>query len=268
MGFKENLLKKIAIDQLVSRVLGSMGTVDSGKRLDRDAMRELLEMGTYTYRRERDLDLYCQNRSDDKQLILVLDNELKIYNTTVDDVCLRKSPTIKEMVSIRNAIKILNDKKVVISSKTDTVERVRKELVDAIDLAFTEADIAALALEGRNSLENKYTDGILETMALFAELLGYEKPPKPLQLAHHEIRGRVDKPRPGEWVIGPVVMYNLMEARLTMLRGPVSSVNKGALETYQQVAAGSAKAEWEGPAVWETLQRHVMEQKDSAAIPR
>jgi hypothetical protein len=268
MGFKENLLKKIAIDQLVSRVLGSMGTVESGKRLDRDTMRELLEMGTYTFRRERDLDLYCQNQSDEKQLILVLDNELKIYHTTVGDVCLRKSPTIKEMVSIRNAIKILNDKDVVISSKTDTVERVRNELTEAIDLSFTEADIAALTLEGRNSLENKYADGVLETLALFAELLGYENPPKPLRLAHHEIRGRVDKPRPGEWVIGPVVLYNLMEGRLTMLRGPVSSLNKGALETYQQVAAGTAKAEWEGPAVWDALQRYVIEQKGSAAIQR
>lgn len=266
MGFKENLLKKIAIDHLVSRVLASMGTVESGKRLDRDTMRELLEMGTYTYRHERDLDLYCENQSDEKQLILVLDNELKIYNTTVNDVCIRKSPTIKEMVSIRNAIKILNDRDVVISSKTDTVERVRKELIDAIDLSFSEADIAALAREGCTSLENKYTDGVLETLALFAELLGYQKPPKPLRLAHNEIRGRVDKPRPGEWVIGPVVMYNLMEARLTMLRGPVSSLNEGALETYQQVAVGQAKADVEGPAVWEALQRQVMEQQAGGGI--
>jgi hypothetical protein len=268
MGFKENLLKKVTIDQLVSRVLKSMGSVESGKRLDRGLMRQLLEMGAYSYRRERDLDLYCQNQSDAKQLILVLDNELKIYHSTVADVCLRKSPTIKEMVSIRNAIKILNDKDVVVSSKTDTVERVRRQLIDAIDLSYTENDIEALAEDGRNALKNNYTEGILETLTLFADLLGYRKAPKPHQLAHHEIWGHVDNPLAGEWVLGPLVAFNLMEARLKMLRGPVNSGDDDALETYRQVASGKAKADWEGPEVWDVLRRFVLEQPRPAAALR
>ena len=137
MGFRENLLKKIQIEDLAQGILRSIDPQDSAKRMDREAMRQLLEMSTYSYRKERDLDLYMLNEKE----ILALDNELKIYRTTAEDIGLRKSPTIKEMVSFRNAIKILNDKDVVVSRKSDTVLRIRSELVAALDLSFAAADI-------------------------------------------------------------------------------------------------------------------------------
>jgi len=41
----------------------------------------------------RDLDLYVADTGTAVQKILVLDNELPIYRTTVADVAMRKSPT-------------------------------------------------------------------------------------------------------------------------------------------------------------------------------
>ena len=75
MSFKENLLLKIEINRLADQVLATLGPSDSGPRLDKDAMRKLLEMSPFEFRRERDLDLYLK-KAEDGLFILVLDNEL------------------------------------------------------------------------------------------------------------------------------------------------------------------------------------------------
>ena len=178
MGFKESLLKKIQINRLADQVRRSLKPSDPPGRIDRTAMQTLLEMGPLTRRQERDLELYCQTQDSEKQLILVLDNELKLYRTTVDDVAMRKSPTVKEMVSIRNAIKILNDKDVVVSRKTDTLAWVENGLVAALDLTYTDADIGALARDGRDSLANGYAEGVAEALTLFGEIDSVVSPAK------------------------------------------------------------------------------------------
>ncbi|MEJ2041278.1 MAG: hypothetical protein P8X55_20470, partial [Desulfosarcinaceae bacterium] len=126
MSFKDNLLKKIKIDRLAEKVRHSLGApADSPRRVDRETMKTLLSMGPFRHQQERDLDLYFISRDDGPEQILALDNEMKIYRTTAEDVALRKSPTIKEMVSIRNAIKILSDKDVVVSAKAESLGKIQ-----------------------------------------------------------------------------------------------------------------------------------------------
>ena len=109
MSFKENLLKKIEIDKMAQQVIVSMGPPDSGRRIDKTIMRNLLEMTDYSYKRKRDLDLYIEDMDAEKTRILVLDNDLAIYHTSVYDVAMRKSPTEKEMMKPYNTVKILKD---------------------------------------------------------------------------------------------------------------------------------------------------------------
>ena len=99
MGFQENLLKKIEINRLADSVLQSIGPAESGRKVDKDAVRGLLDIGGYRLRRVREMDLYIQEPDTDPQTILVLDNDLPIYRTGVEDVALRKNPFIKEMLS-------------------------------------------------------------------------------------------------------------------------------------------------------------------------
>ena len=258
MGFKENWLKKITINDLALKVQNSMGSVDSGKRLDRESMRRLLEMGEFTYHKERDLDLYLLEEASDRPLILVLDNELKLYRTSIDDVALRKSPTTKEMISIRNAIKILNDKDVVVSRKTDTVENLRSRLIDSLDLSYAAADIEALSRDGRDALENKYGDGVIETLILFAELLDWPPAPRAFQFAHHRIWGRLDKNASGQTALGPLVAFNLMQSRLIMVPEAVNSRDKAAIAALREAADKDGQAEVEGADVWEALKDMVL----------
>ena len=178
MSFRENLLKKIRIKFLGRNILASMGSVDSGKRTDINAVRELLGMSPYTHHKERDLDLYVQKTDGEKYRIIVLGNDLPMYLTTVADVAMRRSPTVKEMISIRNAIKILNDTDVVVKKGPETLETIQKECIDLLDLSYKKADLIAIAEDGAASLENAYQDGVIESLSLFGELLGFQHPPK------------------------------------------------------------------------------------------
>ncbi len=74
MSFKENLLNKIRINQLSRKVLASIGSAESGLKIDKDAMRSLLEISPYQYQKERDLDLYIQKGDGELSRILVLDS--------------------------------------------------------------------------------------------------------------------------------------------------------------------------------------------------
>ena len=258
MSFKENLLKKIQIRQLSRKVLASFGPPEGPSKIDKDAMRSLLEMTGYHYQKERDLDLYIQTLDGEPSQILVLDNELPIYRTTVEDVVIRKSPYTKEMLSIGNIIKILKDSDVKISRKEASVQIVQKASIDRLDLSYNASDIEMIAKDGAASLENGYTDGILESLALFAELLGYQPPPKAFQIRHHEIYGTEFEKRDGEIWYGPAVVLSLIDNSLVMIEDKISSLDKVKIEFFRQVAQGKEKPRVAGAEVFRYLKDAVL----------
>ncbi|MFZ1985892.1 MAG: hypothetical protein WAU91_15855 [Desulfatitalea sp.] len=261
MGFKDNLLRKIQIGRLADQVRRSLKPADPPQRIDREAMRALLQMSTYTQHHERDLELFSRDGEAGKKFIIVLDNELKRYHTTIEDVALRKSPTVKEMVSIRNAIKILNDKDVVTSAKTDTLQHLQDELIASLDLAYTPADIAALEKDGRDALKNNYTEGIVEVLTLFADLLGLVPAPKAFQMAHCLVWGALNSAAPGVTEMGPSVIFDQMHNSLKMIRRPIRTLDAAAMQHFQQVGKGESKADLEGEAVLSELKAMVPARK-------
>ena len=258
MPFKENLLKKIQINQLSRKVLQSIGPPESGLKIDKDAMRNLLEMSPYQYRKERDLDLYIEQTGDGQNIILVLDNELPIYKTTVEDVVMRKSPYTKEMLNIRNIIKILKDSDVKLSRKEASVKIVQKKCIDSLDLTYQESDIATMAKEGSDFLENGDADGVMESLALFSELLGYQSPPEAFRVPHHEIFGAVSEKPGGEILYGPVVAFNREDNSLRMIEDQVSNMDKTKIDFFQKVAKGKEKAAAEGSEVFRYFKEAVL----------
>ena len=258
MSFKENLVKKIQIKQLSRKVLQSIGPAESGLKIDKEAMRNLLEMGPYQYQKARDLDLYIEQPDDGQSIILVLDNELPIYKTTVEDVVMRKSPYTKEMLNIRNIIKILKDSDVKLSRKEASVKFVQKKCIDRLDLTYKESDIATMAKEGSDSLENGYTDGVMESLSLFSELLGYQSPPKAFRVPHHEIFGAVSEKAGSEILYGPVVALSRADNSLRIIKDQVSNLDKAKIDFYQKVILGKEKAAVEGPEVFRYLKEEVL----------
>lgn len=258
MGFADNLRQKIAVKQLARQVIGSWGPPDNPRRMDRKAMEALLAMSTLTHRRERDLDLYYREQADGKPLVLVLDNELKLYHTDIDDVILRKSPTVKEMVSIRNAIKILNDKDVTVSRKADTVRWLQNELIDALDLSFTSEDIDQLARDGRSALANNYGEGVVDLLTLFAELLGYSQAPRAFEILHCRIWGGIQENPAGHLVLGPTVIFNQINNHLSFVQKPANDRDPEDLQRISDIAQGKIEADANGEAVWDTLAKEVL----------
>ena len=258
MGFRENLLQKIQIGRLADQVHRSLIPADPPQRIDREAMRALLQMSAYTQHHERDLELFFRDDKEGKKIIIVLDNELKRYHTTIEDVALRKSPTVKEMVSIRNAIKILNDKDVVVSAKADTLQHLQDEIIGSLDLTYSATDIEALVQDGRDALKNNYSDGIIEVLALTAELLGWPPVPKPLETAHCQAWGAQKSAAAGATEVSPIMVFNRMHSRLQMIRNPVNTLDSTALRRFHQVAKGEEPAELEGDAVLAELKRLIL----------
>jgi hypothetical protein len=250
MGFRENLRLKIQVNLLGEQIRRSLKPADPPQRIDREALRTLFRMSRYAPRKERDLELYSQDDGrSGPPFIIVLDNELKRYHTSIEDVALRKSPTLKEMISIRNAIKILNDKDVVVSAKTDTLQHLQDEIIASLDLSYTAADIEALAQDGREAMKNNYSDGVIDVLTMMAELLGWPPVPKALQVVHCQAWGAAKEAAAGAMDVGPVVVYNLMHNRLKMIRKPINTRDDAALRRFHQTAKGEEPAELEGEAV-------------------
>jgi len=258
MSFKENLLKKMKIDCMSKKVLSSFGSPESGLKMDKETMRGILELSPYKPKRERDLELYVQESHDGPDKILVLDNELPIYKTTVEDVALRKSPTIKEMVNIRNIIKIVNDTDVKISRKEKSLQTIQQECIDLIDLSFKKSDLDEIENDGAVSLERGYTEGVLESISLFAELLGYTAAPKVFRVSHCKLFGELKKKETAEILFGPAVIYNLMHNSLKWIDEPMSSLKEFEIKYLHSIAVGKEKAAKEGISVLDHLKQEII----------
>ena len=259
MPFKDNLLQKIAIDKMAQTVRRSIGPPESGRKTDKETMLSLLETSPYTHRKERDLDLFVHRDEKNPEKILVLDNELALYQTSIPDVVLRKSPTIKEMVNIRNVIKILNDKDVVVAKKEVSIDIIQKECIDLLDLSFTKTEIDAIARDGAASLSHGYADGVLEALALFAELLEYHPPPKAFKMSGFQIIGAFAKSTKGEVRYGPVVVYSLTYNTLKLIDAQLGSFDKEKIACFHDVVSGKTDAAAEDSAVFEYLKKAVVQ---------
>lgn len=208
MGFRENLLKRITINNLVRSIDNTIGTAASGAKIDKKSMEKLLKMSTFVLHRERDMDLYHRPLDDKIYQILVLDNELPMFETTVEDVLLRRNPTLKEMISVRNAMKILNDKDVVKLRRNESLYFVQKDLLKGLDLTFSKKDIESMFHGAVTALANHDQEGVVESIVLFAEILGYVPAPSGFEIKEHHIWGKLTADIPAKTLWGPMVIYN------------------------------------------------------------
>jgi hypothetical protein len=258
MSFRENLLKKLEINRLTGQIRKSIAPAASEIRLDKVLMRQLLALSTFEHRRERDLDLYTKETVEGDPLVLVLDNELPIYQTDVADVVLRKSPYTKEMLSIRNIIKILKDSDVKISRKEESLETVRADCLAGLDLSYTAEDIKSIAYDGAASLESKYPEGVIENLALFAELAGFQPAPAPFNSKHHVIFGKLARRDGGGVEFGPVVIYDRVHDSLGLIEEPLSGDDPEQIERYQEILAARQKLAIRDAKVFEYFKNIVL----------
>jgi hypothetical protein len=174
MPFKENLKAKINLDRLLQKLVSTIREPPGRWWLDKVLTQELLDMTDLKHEKVSYLHLYIRPLEGEIMEVLVFDNELPIYHTTVADVALRKSPYWQEMFSIRNIRKIMNDKDVIISKGKESLKRLHANALALLDLTYTRDDLALLLEDARQGLDQKSTAQIQESFDLFFELLDFQ----------------------------------------------------------------------------------------------
>jgi hypothetical protein len=262
MSFKENLLRKIELARLASQIIASMGTGPARHPVDKEAMRRLLELSSYQYRQERDLDLYAKAVEGELKMILVLDNELPIFRSTVKDVVTRRSPRTIELWNIRTVRNILVDSDIKISTREKSVETVLRDAVEQLDLTYTEKDIEDLAREGMAWLDGSNADGVGETLTMFAALLGYSKPPRYFGLDRTISYGIAAAGPNKDIVFGPLVLYRPADNTLAWIDESFFRSDPRQMEFLRSVASGASSVPVTGDAVFQRLRANVLEQPE------
>ena len=262
MAFKENLLKKIEIDQLATQVIASCGSVDARHPIDKEAMRRLLEMSPYTYQHERDLDLYVKPVEGELKMILVLDNELPIFRSTVKDVVVRRSPRTLEMWRISTIRHILVDSDIKVSVRAKSAETVRKDALAQLDLTYTDKDIEELAIDGMAWLEGKVASEVEKSLTMFAELLGYQKPPRFFGLDNTVCYGVPASGPEKDIAFGPMALYRPAANTLVWIDNRLSRYDEQHMEFLKAIVAGESVVPVTGDAVFRELKTKVLERSE------
>jgi hypothetical protein len=175
MSFKENLKAKIRLDRLFRQLVSTIKEPPGKWWLDKVLTQQLLDMTDLEYKKFRDLQLYIRPLEGEIKEVLVFDNELPIYHTTVADVALRKSPHWQEMFSLRNIRKIMNHHDVLVSKGKESLKRLHANALALLDLTYTRADLEMLVEDARRGLEQKSIAPIRESLDLFFALLDFQE---------------------------------------------------------------------------------------------
>lgn len=264
MTFKENLLQKIELERLASLVIASCGSEQSTRPVDKEAMRSLLELSPYQYQRERDLDLYVKPVEGEGALkmILILDNKLPIFRSTIKDVVTRRSPRTLEMWNFKTVRNILVDSDIKLSTRAKSVETILKDAVAQLDLTYTVKDIEDLAKEGMAWLAGSDANNVEKILALFAALLGFEKPQKNFGLNNTVSYGVSTPGKKGDVIFGPLALYRPADNVLVWIDQSFSNSDREHLKFLRLIATGQTSVEVTGDAVFEVLQTKVLEKPE------
>jgi hypothetical protein len=175
MALREHFRIKRQLDMLAREIGGRLDLPVGQRKLNKEALRRLLAMTTFEPASERDLELYVRPLEGETKEVVVIDNDLPIYHSTVQDVGLRKTPSVKEMISIRNIRKILDDKDVVVSRGMMSLRRIYGQAYSALDFSYTDEEIASMVQEGSRGLRENSLDRAQENLEVFLEILGYRE---------------------------------------------------------------------------------------------
>jgi len=253
MSFKENLKAKINLDALLRKLTSTIRETPAQKRLDKGLTKELLEMTDLEPRQVRDLDLYVRPLEGESMEVLVLDNELPIYHTTVADVALRKSPVWKEILSIKNIKKVMDDKDVIVSKGKESLNRLYNDALARLDLSYTGEDLALLVEDARRGLEQKSLDQIQESFDLFFELLDFQ--PVSLGVLEYDLQvfARPKTNGGAKTTFENILFFNEEDFTLGLKKGTLSPQSDLDLAWVMQYARGEEKADLQGVEVFEFL---------------
>ena len=253
MSLKEIIHRKKTVDRLAEMVIASIGSVSGGYKVDKTDMRALLETAGYESLIRRGIEMHSHDFSAETPRIVVLDNELKLYETDAEDIAVRKNPTLGEMVRLKSIRKILNDQDVVVASRADTVRAIRKEILESMDLSFTETDIEELYREGCDALDHGRGEDLVAILAIFAEILVLSRPDAhlPGDLAVFGEKSESEE----DLRFGPLYIYSYSGNLLHRYNRVLPAAASKNPSTYRDLLFGETEPDMEGVEVIDDLKQ-------------
>jgi hypothetical protein len=221
--------------------------------LDKVLTQELLDMTDLKHEKVSYLHLYIRPLEGEIMEVLVFDNELPIYHTTVADVALRKSPYWQQMFSIRNIRKIMNDKDVIISKGKESLKSLHANALALLDLTYTRDDLTLLLEDARSGQDRKSIVQIQESLDLFVDLLDFD--PLLLDVLERDLQVFA-RPRHKN---GPVptfehlILFDEENLSLSLKKGAFSPENDLDFAWVMQYAQGEKIADLKGIDVFKFL---------------
>jgi hypothetical protein len=253
MSFKESLKAKISLDRLFQNLVSTIREPPRRRWVDNVLTRKLLDRTDFKLEKVRDLQLYVRPLEDEIKEVLVLDNELSIYHTTVADVALRKSPYWQERISIRNIRKIIYDKAIIISKAKESLNRLHANALTLLDLNYTRDDLMLLLADVRQGLDQKSIAQVRESFDLFFELLKF----KPVSFAFMEQDLQIFAGPELNWGAVPafeyLILFNEATLSLGLKKGIFSPQSDLALAWVMQYVRGEKTADLKGLYFFEFL---------------
>ena len=259
MSLKENLKLKIKLDRLLLKLVSTIREPPGQRWLDKPLTRELLGMTDFEAVKVRDLHLYVRPCEGTNTEVVVLDNELAVYHTTVDDVALRKSPVWQEIFSIRNIKKIMNDQDVITSKGKASLKKIHADAVALLDLTYGRDDLTQLLDDAREALAQKSIEQLEEVLELFTHLLDFKPvslgvPVNDLQFFARHVYKAGEAP-----VFEHLILFNEKTPALGMRRGIFSPQNDLDLNWVLKYARGKESPDLKDIQVFEFLSELALE---------
>ena len=261
MSFKENLKAKIGLDGLMLKITSTMRETPGHRQLDKGLTQKLLDMTDFEHMKVRDLHLYVRPFEGEIKEVLVFDNELPIYHSTVDDVALRKSPEWKEMFSIRNIKKILNDGDVIASKGKESLRQIHAYALELLDLSYNREDLMAMVEDVRRGLEQKSLEQVQEALDLFFELIRFQ----PVSLgALEQVPQVFARPKTNggsSTTFEDPIFFDEEKLIVGLRKGSFSPQSDSDLSWVMRYAQGKETADLEGVEVFEFLAELALQEK-------
>ena len=254
MPLVESFRTKRELDRLAGEIGTRLRLPIGQRKLNKGSVRRLLGFTGFTPARVRDLEIFVRPLEGEKKIVVVLDNELPIYHTTVPDVGLRKTPSVKEMLVPRNIKRILNDKDVVMSRGEESLRRIYNQAFTRLDFSYEDREIDALVRDARQALEENSLDRLQEDLELFLELLGYERVPFPLLGPATSLFGVQRAPGEVPRIYQDLILFDREELELLLVRGGYSPERQDDADRLL-AAATERKVDAQGGEVLEFLGR-------------
>jgi hypothetical protein len=264
MSFKENLKARIKADRLFGKLVSTMKEPPGKWWVDKVLIQELLDMTDLEHKKFRDLHLFIRPLEGEIMEVLVFDNELPIYHTTLADVALRKSPLWQEMFSIRNIKKIMNHHDVLVSEGKESLKRIHANALALLDLTYTRDDLAVLLEDARRGLEHKSVEHIQESFDLFFSLLDFQ--PMSLEVLERDLQVFARPKFNGGDVptFEHLILFDQENLALGLKKGAFSPQSDLDLAWVMRYARGEETADLEGMDVFKFLAELALEKGPSS----